>query len=75
MEARSTAGQVTETREFSDFDWFGSRILPRRVEATRPEDGQRVWVYHRSIEVNPPELPLAFETGKISERILVRPRN
>jgi len=74
MEARSAGGQVVETRTFSDFDWFGSSILPRRLEATRPMDGQKVWVYHRSIEVNPPELSLTFKTGKISERILVRQR-
>jgi len=74
MEARSAGGQVVETRKFSDFDWFGSSILPRRLEATRPIDGQKVWVYHRSIEVNPTELSLTFKTGKISERILVRRR-
>jgi hypothetical protein len=73
METRSADGRIVETRSFTEFDQFGSRILPRRIEATRPEDGQKVWVYHRSIDVNPPDLQLEYETGEIKERILVRP--
>ncbi len=72
MEVRSAEGQVVETRSFSDFDWFGSSILPRRIVAVRPVDGQKIWVYHRSIEVNPSELSLTFDTNSVSERILVR---
>jgi hypothetical protein len=68
---QSPAGEVVEERIFAEFDLFDSRILPRRIEAVRPGEGRHVWIYHRSIELNPEELSLSFKTGGISEKILV----
>jgi hypothetical protein len=73
MEARLADGRLEEIRTFSEFDQFGPDVLPRRLEAERPLDGQKVWIYHRSIQVNPPELSMTFKIGNQAERILVRP--
>jgi len=74
MEVRGRGGEIVEERVFFDFDRFGLYVIPRRIEASRPGEGEKVSVYHRSVELNPDELSLNLKLGKISERILVRSR-
>ena len=74
MQQSSWSGEIEEIRRFTDFDEFGAALIPRRIEAERPRDGQKIRVYHRSVEVNPPSLFLKLDEGDVKERILVRPR-
>lgn len=71
LEDRTSSGDLVERRTFTDFDSFGRFIVPRRIEVERPLDRERFQVYHRSVVVNPENLSLRFEIGKVDENILV----
>jgi len=62
-------GEVLERRSFSAYMDIDGIPIPRKIVLSRPQDETVVQFVHQSITLNPADLELSFEPGRINNTI------